>query len=537
MTSWQVKTRNGGQTFTLDGSLFLNKGNEGSIYRVPGANSFVVKVYKDKVDDEHVNKLNTMVANPPDDPMAPKGHASIAWPRDLIALAGTGEVCGFVMPLLRDCYPISTFYNLKLRRVDVPNFTYKSLCRLGSNLASAVWAIHEKGYVIGDVNEGNIMATPGALAAIVDTDSFQIKDAATGHVYRCPVYTPFYTAPEFQDVSMDQVDRAPEQDLFGITVLLFQLLMEGHLPFQCAFANPTSTPDTVEWLKQGYFPYGQALSGISAPPGAPPYEALHPKLQQLFNLCFIDGHQDPRMRPTAETWRRALLESEAYLTQCTANSQHYYFNHLNACHWCEQKRRVEAVKKGNWDPFPQRGSFTAGPHSRPSGTQRPISIPAPAPGVKPPPVPASPPIVFTASATSIAPGQPITFQWTVPNAHTVQLKERSGRVVSTSYSPSGSVTVWPTKSKTYQLTAKGVNAVMPPPIAVSVKQPVPVALKEIVVELKAPVELRSAQLALLQTLPLRQPAMSLLSPMRLKDHIQLDGYQPLNDVTVDLNYA
>ena len=243
------------------------------------------------------------------------------------------------------------------------------------------------------------------------------------------------------------------------------------------------------------------------------------------------------MRPTAETWRRALLESEAHLTQCTVNNQHYYFNHLNACHWCEQKRRVEAVKKGNWDPFPQPGSFTTGPRSRRSGTQRPISIPAPGRGVKPPSVPAPPPIVFTASATSIAPGQPITFQWTVPNAHTVQLKEQSGRVVSTSYSPSGSATVWPTKSKTYRLTAKGVNVIMPPPIAVSVKLPVPVALNEIVVELNAPVELHAAQLALLQTLPLRQPATPLLSPMRLKDHIQLDGYQPLNDVTVDLNYA
>lgn len=536
MTSWHVKAQNGGQTFTLDDSLFLKSGSEGAVYQVPGDSSLVVKIYSDKVEDERVNKLNAMVANPPDDPMAPKGHASIAWPRDLVVSSATGEICGFVMPRLRDCLPIPTFYNMKSRRVDLPFFTYKSLCRLSSNLASAVWAIHDKGYVIGDINEGNIMATASALAGIVDTDSFQIKDAGTGQVYRCPVYTPFYTAPEFQDVAMGQVDRAREQDLFGITVVLFQLLMEGNLPFQCAFANPTSTPDTLEWLKRGYFPYGQALIGISAPPGAPPYQALHPKLQQLFNLCFIDGYHDPRMRPTAETWREALIESEAHLTQCTANSQHYYFNHLNACHWCEQKRRVEAVKKGNWDPFPQRGFSTTGPRSRRSGTQRPISIPAPGPRVKPPSVPSPPPMVFTVSATSIAPGQPITFQWTVPNAHTVQLKE-SGRVVSTSYSPGGSATVWPTKSKTYQLTAKGVNVAMPPPIAVSVRQPVPVALNAIVVELKAPVELRAAQVALLQTLPLRQPATSLLSPMRLKDHIQLDGYQPLNDVTVDLNYA
>lgn len=539
MTSLQVKTQNGGQTFTLDDSLFLNSGSEGAIYQLPGDNSLVVKIYNDKVDNEHVSKLAAMVANPPHDPMSHKGHASIAWPRDLVISSGTGEVCGFVMPRLRDCHRISTFYNQRLRRAELPFLTYKSLCRLGSNLASAVWALHDKGYVIGDVNEGNIMATVGALAAIVDTDSFQIKDANSGHVYRCLVHTDFYTAPEFQDVALDQVDRAPEQDLFGIAVVLFQLLMEGNLPFQCAFANTNSAPDTLECLKRGYFPYEQPQNGISAPLGAPPYKALHPKLQRLFKLCFVDGYQDPQMRPTAETWRRALLESEADLAQCTASSQHYYFKHLNSCQWCEQKRRVEAVKKkGNWDPFPQPpGSFSAGPGSRPTGTQRPISMPSPGPGVKSPAMRASSPIVFTASATSITPGQPITFQWTVPNAHTVQLKEKSGRVLTTSYSPNGSATVWPTKSKTYQLAATGINVIMPPPITVSVTQPVPVGLNEIVVELNAPIELHSAQLALLQTLQLKQPLIPLLSPMRLQDHIQLDGYQPLNDITVDLNYA
>jgi DNA-binding helix-hairpin-helix protein with protein kinase domain len=468
MTSWQVKTQNGGQTFTLDDSLFLKRGAEGAIYQVPGENSLVFKIYSDKVEDERVNKLTAMVANPPDDPMRDKGHASIAWPTDLVVLPGTGEVCGFVMPRLRDVHAITTFYNLKSRRAELPFFTYKSLCRLGSNLASAVWALHDKGYVIGDVNEGNIMATAGALAAIVDTDSFQIKDAHSGHVYRCPVYTPFYTAPEFQKVALAQVDRAPEQDLFGITVVLFQLLMEGNLPFQCAFANPISAPDTLECLKRGYFPYEQTQNGISTPRGAPPYETLHPTLRRLFNLCFLDGYQDPQMRPTAESWRRALLDSEEDLVECTANSQHYYFKHLNACHWCEQKRRVEAVKKdGDWDPFPQQGSFSTGPRSRQSGTQRPISTRSPRPGVTFPSTP----------------------------------------------SPA------------------------PRPITISVTQPTPVALKEITVELNEPIALHSAQLALLETLPLKQPATPLFSPMRLKDHMQLDGYQPLNDVTVELNYA
>ena len=539
MTKRTVETLNGGASFVLDPSLLLGGGTEGEIYGVQAHDSVVIKIYRDKVDDERVNKLKAMLADPPEDRMQRRGHASIAWPRDLVVWPSNREVCGFVMPRLRAGHAISTFSNLKLRRKHLPYFTYQSLCRLGSNLASAVWALHEKRYVIGDINEGNVMATADALVTIVDTDSFQITDRS-GHVYRCPVFTELYTPPEFQGVPPDRFDRAPEHDLFGIGVLLFQLLMEGRLPYVPAFSDPSNPIDAVECLSRGYFPYGKNENGISPPPLAPPYSMLHPLLQRLFNQCFVDGHRDPKLRPTAELWRQALHDVEEDLVKCQVNGQHYYFKHLNDCPWCERTRRMNAGKRSeNWDPFPQPGSF-AGARGQRSGRQRPISQPSPPPRVTPTapgvsPAPQSP--VFTASASSIRPGQPVTFQWNVPNAHTVQLKGRWGRVLSTSYSPAGSATVWPTKNKTYRLSASGVNTVMPPPITISVTQLDPVALKEIGVELSTPIALHSKQLALLGTLTLKQSATPLLSPMRLNDHVQLDGYQPLNDITVDLNYA
>jgi len=62
-------------------------------------------------------------------------------------------------------------------------------------------------------------------------------------------------------------------------------------------------------------------------------------------------------------------------------------------------------------------------------------------------------------------------------------------------------------------------------------------LKDIAVSLNAPMAMHSAQLALLRTLQLNQPQNLLLSPMQLTNHVQLDGHQPLNDISVDLNYA
>jgi DNA-binding helix-hairpin-helix protein with protein kinase domain len=465
MTTRRVETLNGGDSFGLDASLFIAAGTEGEVYRVPGHDSLVIKIYKEKVDAERAGKLNAMVANPPDDPMKGRGHASIAWPRDLVIWPGNREVCGFVMPRLPVAHPISRFYDIGDRRKHLPFFTYQSLCVLASNLASAVWALHEKGYVIGDVNDRNIMATDKALVTVVDTDSFQIKDQSTGRVYHCPVFSPLYTAPEF----LGQGERTPEHDLFGIGVLLFQLLMEGQLPFICAFSNPSDAVDAFECLKKGYFPYAQSPNGIKPPLGAPPYAMLHPALQRLFEQCFVDGHRDPRMRPTAPVWRRALRDCGYDLTQCKLNSQHHYFNHLQKCPWCERAQFLRTGKKRvNVDPFPQPGTVSGGPRGGHAGAQTPISTPRPR-----------------------------------PNA-----------------APAAPVTTPPLPSRT------AVPA-----------QPPPVALNPIAVKLDSPMALHSAQLALLKTLQLKQPATPLLSPMRLKENIHLDGYQPSSDVTIVLNYA
>ena len=538
MNTLRVKTQKGGQEFALDQSLRLASGTEGTIYRVPGDDSLVIKIYQSKVEDQHVSKLKAMLANPPDDPMRDKNHASIAWPTDLVVRPDNQEVRGFVMPRLPDPHPISRFYDLSARRTHLPYFTYQSLCQLGSNLASAVWALHDKGYVIGDVNENNIMADDSALVTIVDTDSFQIRESATGIVYRCTVYTPFYTPLELQDARFDQIDREPEHDHFGIGVLLFQLLMEGQLPFVCAFSDTNNGPvESLECLKRGYFPYAQSRSGISTPPGAPPYAMLHPALKNLFNRCFVDGYKNPAMRPTAKEWHHALRDTATELTKCSANTQHYYFNHFQNCPWCERARRFNAGnKRGNWDPFPQPGRTSApsGAAGGRAGTQRPISPPPVRPATPPR---AQPQAVFTASATSIAPGQPVTLHWMVPNAQTVQLKGNWGRVLSTSNSPNGSATVWPTKTRTYQLTAAGVSVVMPAPITISVTQPVPVTLKDITVELNKQLDLHETQIALSRTLRLKQPATPLVSVLRLKDHAQLKGYRTLNNVTIELMYA
>jgi len=178
------------------GSL-LAQGGEGSVWSVVGRPE-VAKIYHPTQDNaNHEAKIALMVANPPRDEMrARSNHVSIAWPTSL--LYQDGKFTGFLMPRLGESLKIIEVYNPKLRKTKYAGFNWKYLLHMALNLAIAVDAIHSKGYVIGDINEGNILVNPQALISLIDTDSFQVKDPA-GLFYRCPVGREEFTPPELTE--------------------------------------------------------------------------------------------------------------------------------------------------------------------------------------------------------------------------------------------------------------------------------------------------------------------------------------------------
>ena len=222
-----LRRRSNGQILSYSSQTAVGVGGEARILLVREEPGLVAKVYHNPTD-EHARKLDAMIANPPVDPMAPKGHVSIAWPVDLVeTVEGGRRFVGFVMPRVTGMRPVIDYYNPATRRQQCPLFNYYYLHRTARNLAAAVRVVHAHGYVIGDVNESNVLVKENGLVTLVDTDSFQVREAQNGHVFRCPVGTPQFTPPELQNKPFASIDRAPENDRFGLAVLIFQLLMEG----------------------------------------------------------------------------------------------------------------------------------------------------------------------------------------------------------------------------------------------------------------------------------------------------------------------
>jgi DNA-binding helix-hairpin-helix protein with protein kinase domain len=369
-TPVQVRDVATGRFYDLEAVAPIAKGGEAWIHKVRGDPSLVAKVYKKRDTDsdsefekrrsEVVEKLAVMLANRPRNPTAQHNHESYAWPTAMISRRNDNSVIGFLMPRIGEMKELFQVYNPSSRRLECPYFDYRYLIQTARNICGIMREIHSKNYVVGDVNQKNILVSDRAMVTVIDTDSFQIKDPRTGHLYLCCVRTDGFIAPEATSPGRRDVERTVEQDLFGLAVLVFLLLMEGVHPFS-GIDPGVAEPGTIQQrVISGAFAYapGSKLLPMRTAPG---FETLHPELRELFIRCFVDGHSKPDARPSASDWKRALSTAAKELRNCNVNEHHIHGAHLgDTCPWCAR------VSRGLNDSFPKKSSVkTVSPSLRP----------------------------------------------------------------------------------------------------------------------------------------------------------------------------
>ena len=353
----------------------IGRGGEADIYQVTGRPGWIAKIYSGQLRPEYPRKLAWMRNHPPDDPTLFLGHHSLAWPVDLLYDSHRSLV-GYLMPQIRDAVLMLEVFNPRLRDKVLPDFDVRYLLRAARNLAGALGALHQRGYVVGDLNESNVLVTPSALITMIDTDSFQVREETRlrAIVHPCPVAKLEYTPPELQGKSFERIQRRPEHDAFGLGVLIFQLLMGGSHPFRGQWQGNGEPPPIEERIRSGYFPYAPSPTGPVTPPvNAPTLDILHPLLRANFCRCFINGRQDPRKRPLPEDWSHAIEVAEKALVRCQKG--HYYSSHLAGCPTCipalaRTRRPPRSARPG---PAPRRTAVPA-VRARPAGN--PARVPA-----------------------------------------------------------------------------------------------------------------------------------------------------------------
>ncbi len=304
---------------------------EGQVWET-NLNGCLAKLYHDPTP-ARIAKLKVMLANPPADPMLSHNHVSIAWVSDLLK-DGNGKYIGFLMPAIKDSKQLSSVYNPRRRKKVAPGFNWYYLHVTALNTSWIIQEIHAKGYVLGDIKLENILVNDRAMTAVIDTDSFQVRDPQSNKVYRCTVGSEGFTPPELLGKDFDTTNQTEIHDRFRLGVLIHYLLF-GYHPFSGQWTGVGESPEQTELIKQGYR-YAAHNSAIRPSKTTISLEVVHPELKKLFLRCFNDGHTKPHLRPTTRDWHNALEMAVNQLTSCNRVDSHHYSKTYGKCYWCDR---------------------------------------------------------------------------------------------------------------------------------------------------------------------------------------------------------
>ncbi|BAZ80247.1 serine/threonine protein kinase with WD-40 repeats [Sphaerospermopsis kisseleviana NIES-73] len=298
---------------------------------------YLAKIYHSPTH-ERMEKLAAMIAHAPKEPNSHLNHISFAWPNSSLK-DDKGDYVGFLMPEVKGGKELINIYNPQLRKSLKLEIDWRFLHTTALNIASIIAALHEAGYVLGDIKPQNILVNNRALPSIIDTDSFQVKNPKNGKVYRCLVGSEGYTPPELIGEDFSRIEQTEIHDRFRLAVIIYQLLFGGNSPFQGIWTGGGETPEVNELIKHGIWLYSQN-SLIEHVERTIPMIIVHPAIRECFLRCFNDGYKNPHLRPTAKEWLEVLRIGNDNLTVCDRVDSHFYSRTYGSCYWCDRSTKL-----------------------------------------------------------------------------------------------------------------------------------------------------------------------------------------------------
>lgn len=219
-------------------------------------------------------------------------------------------------------------------------FKYFQIC---IRISRAVKRLHAAGLAHSDLSYKNVLVDPTTgQASIIDIDGLVVPGKYPPDV----LGTPDFIAPEVISTKhlpiSDPNRKLPsiKTDRHALAVMIYMYLLYRH-PLRGGKVNDLD-PAKDEELSMGIkalfveHPTDKSnrvkvdqLHPSQLPQGDPdkiPYSVCGPYLKELFNKAFIDGLQNPEIRPTADEWEQALLKTVDLMQPCqNPNCWHKWF--------------------------------------------------------------------------------------------------------------------------------------------------------------------------------------------------------------------
>jgi len=289
----------------------IGGGGEGDVFAVIGQPGSAAKIWKRGGDADKSARKVQIMSQRPASRQAENGY-TIAWPQDLLYEDGTQRrIVGYTMRripgewenIIDYCSPVAAQKLAHTRGQDITAIRRR---RIAYNLCRAVNAIHQSGYVIGDINDQNIMVSRNGEIAVIDCDSFQVEDDRGEKLTTDRVRQEFQP-PEIQRLNTSRdVPRDYDHDAFALAVLLFKLLCEGQHPYDCLTANNDQYQNHPPRIRDGISPFhGERAT--------PQWKNAWNQLEEPIKDRFIHTFTavDPRSRTKPEQWIEVFAQPRA----------------------------------------------------------------------------------------------------------------------------------------------------------------------------------------------------------------------------------
>ncbi len=252
------------------------------------------------------------------------------------------------------------------------------------NISRAVRRMHAAGLAHSDLSYKNVLIDPvTGRATIIDIDGLVIPGKFPPDV----IGTPDFIAPEVMATkNLNKTDpkrKLPsiQTDRHALAVMIYMYLLYRH-PLRGGKIHDLD-PQKDDELGMGAkalfveHPIDKSnrprLNDVKptllpwADVNKIPYSVVGPFLKQLFDTAFIDGLQNPNVRPTADEWEQALLKTVDLMQPCqNKNCEQRWFVFDNTtnpkCPFCGTPYRGQlpilnlywSRKQGSFTPENQR---------------------------------------------------------------------------------------------------------------------------------------------------------------------------------------
>jgi serine/threonine protein kinase len=346
----KVKIGNSEFDFVLSGLRKIGRGGEGDIYLLHHqGKSYALKIYFEP-SLEKKNKVLAMIENAPDGAVQAINALTIiqlAWPVGICF--ENDDFRGFVMPYvdLSHSNTLDFYLDKKLYEEKFPGnpLSLPFKIDIAKNLASVIKLLHSKGHFFIDFKPQNVRVYDRYnLISLIDCDGFSIL-SKDGRRFLAKSYSSEYIAPEALQTNSQPEVLSIDQDLFALSVVLFQLLNFGIHPYSGLITQGDAATTTDDKVSKGYYPYGKVGHPKIQPIKGSVHKTIDDSIMALFDRAFSNKVQ---IRPSIDEWVNVFdsIQKNKKLVKCSSQPNKLDHIHFEGkeCQSCLREGLATRVK-------------------------------------------------------------------------------------------------------------------------------------------------------------------------------------------------